>query len=90
MFAVSATGGMIYKWVTGYLFEYHGTDTLMYVILGFSCMVALLFLCMQLVTCNFTPRFMENNGEVHDMETKDDDVEQEELNEKCAFNKMQN
>ena len=42
----ASIGAIIYQWVTGYLFEYEGPPTLMYVILGYALFITLTFVMM--------------------------------------------
>ena len=56
-------GGFIYQYLTGYLFENNGTETLMYVMVGYSCMLGVSFLAMTLVN-----QIMNPSKTVYDME----------------------
>ena len=53
----SAVGGMIYQWLTGYLFEYHGPVTLMYVLFGCSVNLAVIFVVLQVLGSKHGNRF---------------------------------
>ena len=43
VFMGASIGAIIYQWLTGYLFEFHGPDTLMFVILGFASCITFTF-----------------------------------------------
>ncbi|XP_013418265.1 sodium-dependent glucose transporter 1A-like [Lingula anatina] len=45
----SATGGFVYQWITGALFDVYGPDSLVYVVLAFAVLLAVKFLVMNLV-----------------------------------------
>lgn len=45
----SSTGGMLVQWLTGYLFEYHGPKTFLYLIVSYSAAIFVLFLVMDRV-----------------------------------------
>ncbi len=45
----ASVGAIIYQWVGGYLFEYHGPATLMYVMLGYALTLTATFILMVIV-----------------------------------------
>ena len=53
----SSVGAIVYQWVTGYLFEYQGPETLMYVILGYALLISSTFILMTLVVRPHGKRF---------------------------------
>lgn len=53
----SATGGMLIQWLTGYLFEYYGPPTFLYIIIGYSASIFLIFIIMHLVGSRHGDRF---------------------------------
>ena len=46
---LSFLGAILFSWLSGYLFEYHGPPSLMYLILGYSVVATLFFILMYLV-----------------------------------------
>ena len=53
----ASVGAIVYQWVTGYLFEYEGPATLMYVILGYALFISLTFILMVIVVRPHGKRF---------------------------------
>lgn len=53
----SASGGFVYQWLTGALFEYYGPNTLMYVMVGYALNLAILFAVMQFIAARKGERF---------------------------------
>lgn len=45
----SSTGGMLVQWLTGYLFEYYGPNSFLYLIAAYSVAIFILFVVMHLV-----------------------------------------
>ncbi len=53
----ASIGAIIYQWLTGYLFDYEGPATLMYVMLGYALLMALIFIFMVIVVRPHGKRF---------------------------------
>ena len=45
----SAVGGMVYQYLIGFLFDKHGEETLMNVVLGYAINLALVYIVLQIV-----------------------------------------
>ena len=48
-FIASAAGAFVFSWLSGYLFEYTGPPSLMYLMLGYAVTASLMFVLMYLV-----------------------------------------
>ncbi len=71
---VSAAGGaFVFSWLSGYLFQYHGPPSLMYLIAGYAGCAFLIFLVMFLVARKRGKRHM-SVVQPADKEPKEDDV----------------
>ncbi len=53
----ASCGAFIYQWLSGYLFEYHGPSTLMYVMLGYALTLTSTFILMVVVVRPHGKRF---------------------------------
>ena len=73
VFIGSATGGMVYQWLTGYLFEYHGPEMLMYVMLGYAVFLTCVYVILFCVGRHHGQRFTDANSRECEMNenTKD-------------------
>jgi FHS family Na+ dependent glucose MFS transporter 1 len=49
VFVGSSAGGMVYQYLTGYLFENHGAQSLMYVMVGYALALTAVFVCLFLI-----------------------------------------
>lgn len=57
----SAVGGMVYQYVTGFLFDKYGEFTLLYVILGYTVNLAVAYVVLQLVASRHGKRHNTGN-----------------------------
>jgi FHS family Na+ dependent glucose MFS transporter 1 len=58
----SSAGGMIVQWLTGYLFEYYGPRSFVYILAGYSFMICLIFIIMHIVAKRHGERYSGTNG----------------------------
>ena len=72
-----SAGGFFYQFFTGYFFQNYGPDYLMYVMVFYSLMLAVIFACMQLVGNAMGQRFQKEvdkvNVELKDVSVAEDD-----------------
>ena len=68
VFTGSAIGGMVYQWLTGYLFEYYGTRSFMYVVFGYAVCISAVYVAMLLATRGRKNRFHESDEELQPTE----------------------
>ena len=78
-FAGSACGGALYQWVSGYLFEFHGPETVIYVLFCYSILLTTVFILLTLLVKGMgrddvTPADEERTSEKTSSETQTDDV----------------
>jgi FHS family Na+ dependent glucose MFS transporter 1 len=57
VFLATGMGSMFYQWLTGYLFQYRGAHSVMYVILGFSIFLCLNFAFLLIIVRRRPERF---------------------------------
>ena len=57
VFVGASIGAIVYQWITGYLFEYEGPQTVMYIVLGNSLLILVTFSLMLLLTRQRQIRF---------------------------------
>ena len=58
----AAAGSLSYSYITGFLFDRYGVDTLMYVLIQYSLTMLVLFVIMQVVVGVFGNRHPPNVG----------------------------
>ena len=58
----SSAGGMIVQWLTGYMFEYYGPRSFVFILGGYSLMICILFIIMHVVTTRQGERYSETRG----------------------------
>ena len=70
VFVGSASGGMFYQWITGYLFHNTGARSLMYVMVGYALFLSFIYFLMNVVTFRVKERFVGRHKEVEQLEIK--------------------
>ena len=70
VFVGSASGGMFYQWITGYLFHNTGARSLMYVMVGYALFLSFIYFLMNVVTFRVKERFVGRHEEVEQLEIK--------------------
>ena len=68
LFIGSSLGGMLYQWITGFLVQYHGHESLFYVILFHGVNVFIVHGIMQFLASRHGDRFLKIEEETEDRE----------------------
>ena len=63
VFIGSACGGIVYQWLGGYLFEFHGPRTIMYVLLCYAVVLSSVYALLLLLVRKRRTRFENNNDD---------------------------
>lgn len=58
----SATGGIFVQWMTGYMFEYYGPHTFLYIIIGYCIIIFCLFIIMHLIAHRHGDRYLKRRN----------------------------
>ena len=61
-FIASAAGAFVFSWLSGYLFEYTGPQSIMYIILGYAVTASIVFVMMYMVGRKKGKRVMIESG----------------------------
>ena len=68
LFIGSSLGGMLYQWITGFLVQYRGHESLFYVILFHGINVFIVHGIMQFLASRHGDRFLRSNDDTEERE----------------------